>query len=275
MSHPIRRLALAVVIALVLVHSSPLFQPSHSTPSTAAATVATPEGATTDPHPLERHQRASVWADDGGTVPNVPLPSEPQSPSVSDEQLHALTDAFVDASKEPASTGVVFLVAYRDRSDSDLFENDTRRAIYEHIQAEPGMYLSELADRIEISLPTVRYHTRILEDESHLTGVRYRGTYRLYPVEASSADLQAAFDHDITARLLVSIAHHEPVSVSTLADDVERAESTVSYHLKRLAEDDLVERERAGRAVLTTLTPTVRTRLALDGSADRSESNTR
>lgn len=71
-------------------------------------------------------------------------------------------------------------------------------------------------------------------------------------------ELAAALEDDSAATVLDAVARLEPASVSKLANDVDRAPSTVSHHLSRLESADLVDRTRNGQSVETRLAPDVR-----------------
>ncbi len=145
------------------------------------------------------------------------------------------------------------LLRYSRYDNSDPLENDVRSRVYGIIEQSPGTYISEVSEQVSASRSTVRYHVRILEDEGLIVGDADGGKHRFYPGGSDDPALEAAMNDDATARVLDSIARLEPAAVSALAEDLDRAPGTVSYHLDRLAEDDLIEQERAGNSVVTSL----------------------
>jgi DNA-binding transcriptional ArsR family regulator len=153
------------------------------------------------------------------------------------------------------------LFRYSRFDDSDPLENDVRQQVYETIKRSPGTYISEMSNACDTSRSTVRYHVRILEEEGLIVGEADRGKHRLYPAGSETPELAAALNDNATARVLDAIARLEPVTVSALADDLDRSPGTVSYHLNRLANDGLLERERMGNTVVTRLTGDIQTEL--------------
>lgn len=145
------------------------------------------------------------------------------------------------------------LLRYSRYDDSDPLENDVRQQIYGLIERSPGTYISEVSEEVDASRSTVRYHVRILEEERLIVSEAVRGKHRFYLVGSDDPQLAAALNDDATARVLNAIARLEPVTVSTLADELDRSPGTVSYHLDRLTDDGLLEREREGNAVVTRL----------------------
>lgn len=159
--------------------------------------------------------------------------------------------------------GTIFL-RYSRHDNSDPLENDVRQQIYESIERSPGTYISEMSEECDASRSTVRYHVRILEEEGLIVGETDRGKHRFYPTGSETPELAAALNDSATARVLDAIARLEPVTVSALAEDLDRSPGTVSYHLDRLTNDGLLERERTGNAVITRLTSGIQAEI-LDG----------
>ncbi|WP_231187030.1 helix-turn-helix domain-containing protein [Haladaptatus sp. DYF46] len=158
---------------------------------------------------------------------------------------------YADIDEAPGSTTVR---SYSRYDGSNPLDNVTRAKIFATVGDEPGLSLSALSERTEIPRSTVRYHVRILEEEGLVETATVRGKRRVHPAGNDNPELAASLSDDSTAELLETVARDGPASVSDLADALDRTPGTVSYHLERLADDGLIERERAGNAVVTTLT---------------------
>lgn len=174
------------------------------------------------------------------------------------DELVDRTVATVETAEEPPLLAP--LLAYSRSDDSDPMAHETRQAIYDAVVSTPGIHLAGVAERIDVPASTVTYHSRVLDEEGLLDVHRMRGRTRLFPVSLTAGPpaLDAALAEASTAAVLLAVRRCEPASVRTLADELDRAASTVSHHLRRLAADDLVERERDGEAVVTTLATEVR-----------------
>lgn len=164
------------------------------------------------------------------------------------------------------------LFRYSSRDGSDPLEHETRTRIDDHVSDAPGIPLSDLADRLETPLSTVRYHVKILERERYLTSRKHQGHRRLYPMEAETgnAELAAAMDNESTATIVESIARQGQATVGDIVDDVGTTYSTVSHHLSRLADAGVVTKEKDGRCTVSRLAPAARTAL----HREREPSNT-
>lgn len=155
----------------------------------------------------------------------------------------------------------VFPLRYSRYDDSDPLEHEARERVYEIVNESPGAYLSELSDEADLPLSTTRHHIKVLEREDLVSGAKLRGKRRFYPAYAEGIELAAALNDDSTASIIDAIARIGAASVSDLADDLDRDPSTISHHLQRLEEDDIIKREREGRAVMNKLTSEARTAL--------------
>ncbi|WP_323192781.1 helix-turn-helix domain-containing protein [Halostella sp. PRR32] len=160
---------------------------------------------------------------------------------------------------------------YSRYDSSDPLEHENRAAIVDRLEAEPGTYLSAVADETGIPLPTVRYHMKILRHEERVTSEVIRGKRRYFPAGFEATELAAALDDAATRDVLHALEAEEPATVTDLADVLNRDPSTVTHHCKRLEEDGLVERERDGRAVLTSLSPEARDALRTVPPAETGE----
>ncbi|SEO45873.1 regulatory protein, arsR family [Halogranum amylolyticum] len=260
MSRFIRRITLLVVVGILV-----------STPTAVATTAAQP--TTTPSDVTAKHAAAQATATaDAASLPETidaslsETPFGPDRPrtAVGGELPERLTQFVQETPLEIAVPELLMAAGVNRRSESTTLENDTRKALYETVRESPGTYLSELASEFGLSVSTVRYHARILENDHAVTIVESSGKHRLYPVDGTDPTLSAALDEESTARIIYGIDRLGPVTVAELAAELGLADSTVSHHLKRLDDDGLVTRERRGREVLTELTPTVETAVGTD-----------
>ena len=159
--------------------------------------------------------------------------------------------------------------APRQADREDVLEQSTRAAVYERVHASPGASLADIADAVGVTKSTVRYHVRVLREAGLVDATEAAGALRVAPADAD-VELVASLNAPGTGPVLDAVAEHEPASVTELARATGRAPSTVSHHLSTLEERGIVERERVGEAVVTTLAPATRSELSpgLVASAD-------
>ncbi|MFB6206315.1 MAG: winged helix-turn-helix transcriptional regulator [Haloglomus sp.] len=137
-------------------------------------------------------------------------------------------------------------------ADQDL-ELASRREIYQRIADAPGVHFRALLDDLEYAQGTLQYQLRWLADED-IVEVSDDGKYtRYYPAaEYDEADraVMNALRREYSRRILAHLLADRPLSTTELTDRLDKAQSTVSWHLSKLVEADLVTKERDGRSVV-------------------------
>lgn len=126
-----------------------------------------------------------------------------------------------------------------------------RARIRQAIDAEPGIHVSELADRLGISWHTAAYHLGVL-DKAHLVqlekGERER---RAYPVGIPPRHRQwlAALRTEQAAEVLRVLLEDPRLSVPGISRRMGYSEKIVRRQVARLAEAGLVQRHGSLRPV--------------------------
>lgn len=136
--------------------------------------------------------------------------------------------------------------------ESEL-ELASRRAIYQHVADNPGVNFRALLEDLDYAQGTIQYQLRWLADEG-LIEVSDDGKYtRYYPTAAFDEEDQVvmnALRRKYSRRILAYLLTNGPLSTTELSDRIDKAQSTVSWHLSNLAEANLVTKERDGRSVV-------------------------
>ena len=190
------------------------------------------------------------------------------TPSAPATDAALVVDGEIDA---PVFDRIRAAVASSGLSRADeLLDQPTRAAVFDAIESSPGLALGSLAGVVGIAPTTARYHVKRLRRAGLVDTTKLGGSLRLAPVEAD-VDLAAARSEPSTATVLDAVSRYEPATVTTVAAATDRAPSTVSHHLSNLERRGLVERERVGEAVLTSLCASVREALALESDRDGDE----
>lgn len=149
------------------------------------------------------------------------------------------------------------LFGYQRYDDSSPLDHAARRRLHKAVRTDPGVHLSAVSEAADLPLSTARYHLRVLEREGLVRGVKLRGKRRYFPPDVGSEALVASLADEATANVLWTLVEDGPASVSELAERLDRDPGTVSHHLDRLSDEGLVDRDRAGREVVSSATPEV------------------
>lgn len=172
----------------------------------------------------------------------TPSSQTPSVASLVSDRITSPSDRVVTSDWAP-HVGFLFL-GYTRHTDGETLDHDARNRIFDYVRSAPGAHIASIADGTDIPRSTVRYHLRVLEDADLLTGAMIRGRHRYAPPEVD-LELAAALHDEPTRAVLETVARFEPVSVSGIAEEIDRSPSTVAHHLDKLESAGLLTREQA------------------------------
>ena len=251
------RALVVIVVALVVIQLG----------SGPVAAIAGSQSVSMPPTDSGSHSETAVHSAATGTVTATPpaegigqLPADLSDDSPAVQQMLELQD--------DAAPVLAVLLGYRTTGDSDPLDHDARAGLYDVIGESPGTYIAQAAERADLSVSTARYHLRVLEAEDLIRTNKQRGKRRLYQATAGDDEVAAALNDEATTAVVKAVRTNEPASVTDLAAALDRAQSTVSYHVSRLTDAGVLTRERDGDAVRIELTPAARAVVSVPPPAD-------
>jgi predicted transcriptional regulator len=124
-----------------------------------------------------------------------------------------------------------------------------RKQVYEAVRRYPGIHLRALERNLGVSAPLAQYHLKHLSKAGWVEG-RDQGGYTRYWPTAKEARVRDA-DQAILGMLREEVPLHValllldfgPMTHGALVERLGMAKSSVSYHLAKLAQANIVERE--------------------------------
>jgi predicted transcriptional regulator len=140
-------------------------------------------------------------------------------------------------------------------AEADL-ELTSRRAIYQYIDTNPGEHFREILDEFDYAQGTIQYQLRWLENEGLLEESDDGKFTRYYPqaeYDETEQEVLNALRRKYSRRIIAQLLADGPLSTSELSERIEKAKSTISWHLSNLSGAGLVTKERDGRTVLYEL----------------------
>lgn len=128
-------------------------------------------------------------------------------------------------------------------------ELDNRRDLYAFLQEIPGAHFSEIQRQLDLATGTLQYHLRYLEKRG-LVEVKRDGRYtRYYPsmeVDRRDKRLLGLLRQPTPRSIVLDLLEHGPSRLSHVAERLDLAPSTLSFHLDKLREADVVVRPERG-----------------------------
>ncbi|MBI5000489.1 MAG: helix-turn-helix domain-containing protein [Euryarchaeota archaeon] len=135
----------------------------------------------------------------------------------------------------------------------DPLELENRRAIYQLVSKFPGIHLRAVQKRLGLQMGVLEYHLNYMEKESILAS-QTDGYRKLYFVrEAVSHPDKASLSlmrQEILRRIVMLILLKEKASFKDIMDEFKLSKSTISFHLKKLTEGNVLATEKSGRETI-------------------------
>jgi predicted transcriptional regulator len=126
----------------------------------------------------------------------------------------------------------------------------TRKKIYEYVLEHPGSHFREIGRNMEIAIGDLQYHIDYLETMHYIISERHGFYKRFYPVRVYSDKQKAimsALNRETPRKILMLLSQKPGVFHHEIASFVKLSPPTVSWNMKKLIEDGLVESRREGR----------------------------
>lgn len=134
---------------------------------------------------------------------------------------------------------------------------ESRRTIFQTVSDNPGIHFRELLERLDYAQGTLQYHLRNLERTDLLVSEddgKYTRYYAAGEFDESDRAVINALRREYARRIIAHLAADGPQTTSGLAERLDKSPSTVSWHLSKLDDAGLVDRDRRGRSVYYVLT---------------------
>ena len=132
----------------------------------------------------------------------------------------------------------------------DALELESRRKIFEEIDSVPGIHFREISRRLKIPTGVIEYHLRYLETHE-LIVFRREGRYKRYYVigklGSRDKELLALLRQQMPRRILMHLLLHPKTSHKKLRKEFNISASTLSFHLSKLLNKNIIEQKKVGR----------------------------
>lgn len=216
-----------------------------------------------DPEDLGTARRTETLVQSTGRRPHAP-DGDPLDPTTDGAEIPTDTPDRRGALPWVVSALLLALPIYRlyrRLQPDEILDHEVRRRIVEHLGDDQGATAADLADAFDLHYKTVRHHLEVLEEFDHVIAHPVGGRTYYFPADSGGSRrerrLRALMDSGVRREIVRTLRRRGPVRGQDLADHMDLARSTLSYHLDRLAGAGLVTTRDAGRAVIYDLDDTV------------------
>lgn len=133
----------------------------------------------------------------------------------------------------------------------DALALESRNSIYKSISKNPGLHFRELQRRTGLAVGTLQYHLDYLQ-KFHLVRAEKEGKFvRFYSVRAKTIGeetrIMPLLRHQSMRRIVLHLMTKQRATNKVIARETGLSPSTVSWHLKKLTESQVVQKKRSGK----------------------------
>jgi predicted transcriptional regulator len=154
---------------------------------------------------------------------------------------------------------VVSCFGLRQVTRQTVLDHKGRRELYELIRNNPGLSLSILRKKTGLNDGTVRYHIELLVHHGMVACRFHHGSRHYYVGDEDYGRMEAVlltYLHNENDRTILELLSGDDVlSHQDLMTATGTTSSSISWHMKRLVTDGVVESYREGRKTMYLLAP--------------------
>ena len=124
-----------------------------------------------------------------------------------------------------------------------------RVQILKFIQNNPGTHLRKIKKNLNYSMGTIQYHINNLEREQKIISKRkgfYKNFYHM-EVNLDQDEIMSILNLESPRRIILYLLAKEPCNHREIAQGIGLSSPTVSFHMKRLAELDIISIKYNGK----------------------------
>jgi|SRR3989344_4810223 len=132
-----------------------------------------------------------------------------------------------------------------------------REKIYKIIEESPGLHFREIQRRAEIAVGSLQYHLDYLQ-KKHLVRTEKQGKFvRYYSIRGKQLGedekIMSLLRQNTIRRIVLFLLEKKQANNLSISNAVNLSASTVSWHLDKMLEEGLIEKERHGRESIFVL----------------------
>ncbi len=142
------------------------------------------------------------------------------------------------------------LPLYSRIQPDELLDHPKRQSIYELVETNPGIHLSQMARELDVPWGTLVHHLRKLEKGDLITSEEKSGKRCFFlpgQVTGAKRDILPALENETARRIAEYYAKNPGASQNEAANALDHSPALISWHLSKLEDAGVVTRERVGR----------------------------
>jgi predicted transcriptional regulator len=143
---------------------------------------------------------------------------------------------------------------YIDDSGAGIYGRkilEIRKKIYNFIAENPGLNLSKIAELLNMGISLAEYHLLYLEKNESIISIKEEG-YKRYYVKSTKLGIPerkilALMRQELPLKIVLLLLKHTNLKHKELLEHFDIAPSTLSYHLHKLLQDNVIDVHTYGK----------------------------
>ncbi|QLH06549.1 hypothetical protein C5F50_05305 [Nitrosopumilus ureiphilus] len=119
--------------------------------------------------------------------------------------------------------------------------------ILDFITNNPSSHLRKIKNNLGFSMGTVQYYLTMLEREGKIKSTKTKFYKNYYHINESDDEILSVLNLDSPRNIVIFLIQHEPSTHQEIAQGIGLSSSTISWHMKRLIELQVVQTEYSGK----------------------------
>jgi predicted transcriptional regulator len=167
--------------------------------------------------------------------------------------LTAVTPGIIYTTKYLSAANLPLIGGFKRISDKNIFQNTSRKAIYECVKENPGVQLADMERSTGFSYKNLIYHINLLKNFRKITSSECKNTERFFENSGKFSPEERAIimhlKHPCGGKILATIARYPGISRNEISTRIGISGPSVSWHMHFLLHDRIIEQEKEGNTV--------------------------
>lgn len=133
--------------------------------------------------------------------------------------------------------------------------NSTETALLEHVSDNPGVHYNELVRSLGVTPDKLQRVGEQLDESGEIVIDNFHGKTHYFPTayDHKTREAIALLRRETSRDILVYLLHEDRAHPSDIAETIGVARSTLEWHVNRLIDAELIDKEHDGRRVVLVL----------------------
>ncbi len=144
---------------------------------------------------------------------------------------------------------------FLEEREKKILEVDSRKKIYSVVKEFAGSHFREIERKSGLSTGSVKHHLDYLEKNGLVAHEKEGNNLRYFPREFHSGNkkVMGLLRQESMRKIMLFLLTHNQPNHEEIVDYVGLSPSTVSWHLKKLEEEQVIKSTKAGRKTFYAL----------------------